>query len=155
MPRLMHKLLLAFAVVVLCSHSAFAQKNTPTPAWNEASILATTQGWADMMGNADVAALQGLLDEKYMHIHGTGRFESKEQFLEAFKTGARRYEPLKLEDVTVRIFGKTAIVNGVFALKAHAGGKVLEGVNRFGLVIVKTAKGNKIVSFQATALPKP
>ncbi len=122
--------------------------------FDEKSVLATTNAWAEMMGKADVPALQKLLDDKYMHVHGTARVENKEQFLEAFKSGARRYEPLKLEGVTVRIFNKVAIVNGSFVLKAHVGGKVLEGTNRFGLVIVPTATGNKIVSFQATAIPK-
>ena len=145
-------LVFAFFLVVLCAGTAPAKEKAP--AWNEASVLATTKAWADMMGKADVAALQKLLDEKYMHIHGTARVEDKAQFLEAFSSGARRYEPLQLEGVSVRMFGKTALVNGTFALKAHVGGKVLEGVNRFGLVIQSTPGGNTIVSFQATAVPK-
>ena len=52
------------------------------------------------------------------------------------------------------MYGNFAIVNGTFALKAYVGDKVLEGVNRFGLVIVPTPAGNRIVAFQATALPK-
>lgn len=145
-------LMCALILTLLCTSVAFAKEKAS--AWNEASVLATTEAWAEMMGKADVPALQKLLDEKYMHIHGTARVENKAQFLEAFSSGARRYEPLKLEGVTVRMFGKMAIVNGTFALKAHVGDKVLEGVNRFGLVIVPTPKGNKIVSFQATAVPK-
>ena len=145
-------LMFALVLALLCASSAFAKEKTSL--WNEASALATTEAWADMMGKADVAALQKLLDEKYMHIHGTSLVEDKARFLEAFSSGARRYGPLKLEGVTVRIFGKTAIVNGTFALKAHVRGKVLEGVNRFGLVIVSTPKGNNVVSFQATAVPR-
>ena len=53
------------------------------------------------------------------------------------------------------MFKNFAIVNGTFALTAYVGDKVLEGVNRFGLVIARTPEGSRIVSFQATALPKP
>ena len=144
---------LTLVLSLSCASAALAQEKPS--AWDEPAILATTQAWANMMGKADVGALQKLLDDRYMHIHGTARVENKTQFLEAFSSGARRYEPLTLEDVSVRIFGKAAIVSGAFALKAHVGGKVLEGVNRFSLIMVSTPEGNRIVSFQATAVPKP
>lgn len=40
-------------------------------------------------------------------------------------------------------------------LKVFARGKMTEGVNRFGLVIVKTKQGIQVASFQSTAIPQP
>lgn len=157
MKSIVHFSLFMFILTLIYANAPIAQakvKDTPA-SWTEQNVLVTTQQWAEMMGKADVTALQQALDADYLHIHGTGRVENKEQFLDAFKTGARRYAPLKLEGVTVRMFKNFAIVNGTFALTAYVGDKVLEGVNRFGLVIARTPEGSRIVSFQATALPKP
>jgi hypothetical protein len=45
-------------------------------------------------------------------------------------------------------------VTGKFYLKAFSRGKTIEGVNRFGLVLVKTQNEPKVVSFQATSIPQ-
>jgi ketosteroid isomerase-like protein len=105
------------------------------------------------VSQADIAGLEQLLNDKYMHIHATALVESKAQFLEAFKNGSRKYDPIKIEEANVRVFGNSAVVTGKFNLKAFTRGKTLEGINRFGLVLVKTQKGIQVASFQATAIP--
>lgn len=122
--------------------------------FTESDALNMAQRWASLVSQANAAELEKLLDEKYVHIHATALVESKAQFLEAFKNGSRKYEPIKIEDTTVRVFGSSAVVTGRFNLKALVRGKTIEGVNRFGLVLVKTQSGERVVSFQATAIPQ-
>jgi hypothetical protein len=121
----------------------------------ETDALRLAQTWAAYASQADVAGLDTLLDERYMHIHGTALMESKAQFLQAFRSGARRYDPIVLEDVSVRVFGHTAVVTGKFNLKAFLRDKIIEGVNRFSLVVAATQDRTLIVSFQATPVPVP
>ena len=124
------------------------------------SILAETEAldiakrWAELVGQANIVELENLLNDKYVHIHATALVESKAQFLEAFKNGTRKYDPIKLEELQFRGFGSFAIVTGKFQLKAFSSGKVIEGVNRFALVLTKTQKGQEVVSFQATSIPQ-
>ena len=66
-----------------------------------------------------------------------------------------KYDPIKIEEAKARIFDNSAVVTGKFNLKVFARGKMIEGVNRFGLVIVKTKQGIQVASFQATAIPQP
>jgi hypothetical protein len=133
----------------------YAKDKAATPAsFGETEALNLAQQWALLVGQANVPDLEKLLDDKYLHIHGTALVESKAKFLEAFKTGARKYDPISLEEVEVRVFGNSAIVTGKFNLKAYVRDKTIEGVNRFGLVMVKGEGGQKIVSFQATAIPQ-
>jgi len=117
--------------------------------------LDVAQQWASLVSQADTAGLERLLDDKYMHIHSTALVESKSQFIEAFKNGSRKYDPIKIEEAKARIFDNCAVVTGKFNLKVFARGKMIEGVNRFGLVIVKTKQGIQVASFQATAIPQP
>ena len=123
--------------------------------FGESDALDAAQQWASLVSQADTVGLERLLDDKYMHIHSTALVESKSQFIEAFKNGSRKYDPIKIEEAKARIFDNSAVVTGKFNLKVFARGKMIEGVNRFGLVIVKTKQGIQVASFQATAIPQP
>ncbi len=134
---------------------ACAQEKTPDSAtFSEADVQKIALEWATLVGQGSVSELEKLLNDKYMHIHGTALVESKAQFLEAFKNGSRKYEPIKIEEMNVRIFGSSAVVTGKFNLKAFVRGKTIEGVNRFGLILAITEQGKQVVSFQATAIPQ-
>ncbi len=129
-----------------------------TLSWGEESKLSEgtaeecAQQWASRVGQGQVDELNKILDDSYQHIHGTGLVESREEFLGALRSGARKYEPIQLEEVKTRLFGDCAVVTGKFALKVSVKGKMMEGVNRFSFVVVQTPQGPKIVSFQATAI---
>jgi hypothetical protein len=91
-----------------------------------------------LVSQADIGGLEQLLNDRYMHIHATALVESKSQFIEAFKNGSRKYDPIKIEEAKVRVFDNSAVVRGKFDLKAFVRGKIIEGVNMFGMVLVKT-----------------
>ena len=110
------------------------------------------QQWANYVGQGKADELAKILDDSYQHIHGTGLVENREEFLGALRSGARKYEPIQLEEVKTRLFSDCAVVTGKFALKVSIKGKMMEGVNRFSFVVVQTPQGPKIVSFQATAI---
>ena len=110
------------------------------------------QQWASCVGQGQVDELNKILEDSYHHIHGTGLVESREEFLGALRSGARKYEPIQLEEVKTRLFGECAVVTGKFALKVSIKGKMMEGVNRFSFIVVQKPHGPKIVSFQATAI---
>lgn len=115
--------------------------------------LSVAEAWAAAVGRNQADDVSRLLDESYEHIHGTGLVENKTQFLEALRTGSRKYHPIGLEEVRVKAYGGVALVTGKFALKAEARGKMVEGVNRFCLTLIEQPEGWKIVQFQATAIP--
>jgi len=117
-----------------------------------ANTESCAQQWATWVGQGQADKLARILDESYQHIHGTGLVENKEEFLGALWSGARKYEPIQLEEVKTRLFGDCAVVTGKFALKVSIKGKIMEGVNRFSFVVAQTPQGPKIVSFQATAI---
>ncbi len=137
------------AIVLIGAGSAFAAELTP-----QAALDAARQ-WADAVGRADAAALETLVADDYVHIHATALVEDKRRFIDALKSGARKYDPIVLEDAGARTYGNTALVGGRFNLKAFTQGRTIEGVNRITLVFVSTPDGLKAVSFQATPIPKP
>ena len=117
-----------------------------------ATAEACAHQWASCVGQGKADELAKILDDSYQHIHGTGLMENKEEFVGALRSGARKYEPIQLEEVKTRLLGDCAVVTGKFVLKVSIKEKIMEGVNRFSFVVVQTPQGPKIVSFQATAI---
>ena len=150
-------LMLIVTLLSVFGGMAKAQQEKPSniDTFGESDALDVAQQWASLVSQADTVGLERLLNDKYIHIHSTALVESKSQFIEAFKNGSRKYDPIKIEEAKARIFDNCAVVTGKFNLKVFARGKMIEGVNRFGLVIVKTKQGIQVASFQATAIPQP
>lgn len=137
----------ALMVVLLGAGSAAAAALTP-----QAALDAARQ-WADAVVKADAAGLEILLADDYVHTHATALVEDKRQFIDALKSGSRKYDPIVLEEAGARIYGNTALVGARFKLKAFTQGRTIEGVNRITLVFVSTSDGLRAVSFQATPIP--
>jgi len=123
-------------------------------ALSKSEVLDTAERWASVVGQADIAGLNELLHTDYIHVHATALVESKAKFIEALQIGARKYDPIKIEESNVRIFGDSAVVTGKFVLKATTRDRVIEGINRFALFVVSTPNGLRIANFQATAIPQ-
>jgi len=122
---------------------------------SNSEALSTAERWAAVVGQADIAGLNELLHADYVHVHATALVESKAKFIEALKTGARKYDPIRIEDSNVRVFGDAAVISGKFVLRATTRDRVIEGVNRFVLLVINTPNGLKVATFQATAIPQP
>ncbi|NBS13386.1 MAG: nuclear transport factor 2 family protein [Verrucomicrobia bacterium] len=121
-------------------------------AMSDTQLLALAESWAGSVGGNHPDQLEMILDENYEHIHGTGLQENREQFLAALRSGARKYKPIRLEELRVRVLGNVALVTGKFSLQVEARGKVIEGTNRFCMTMIERPEGWKILQFQATAL---
>jgi hypothetical protein len=151
----LQRLIVLVMMLLVWSRSSYAQeKNLDTAFLDESVTLKIAQEWASFVSIPDVLGLEKLLNDQYLHIHATALVESKSQFLDALRSGSRKYEPINFEEVTVRVLGNTSLVTGKFNLKVFARGKTIEGVNRFTLVLVKTNNELQVVSFQATPIPQ-
>lgn len=120
----------------------------------KAGLTGEAQIWATRVKTSDVGALETLLSPNYLHTHGTGKVETKEQFLEALRTGSRKYERCEMTDLRVILLGQGGVVQGTLDVKAVTKGKTLEVVNRFMMVFAKTERGWEVIAFQATPTEK-
>ena len=120
----------------------------------EAEATATAHQWAGLLTNSDVNGLETLLATDYIHTHGTGKVESKQQFVEALRSGARKYERCDMSNLQVIPLGNVALVHGNLNVKAVTKSKTIEATHRFTMVTAKTDQGIKVVSYQATPSEK-
>ena len=153
-----HLSLVQMITVVIFALSAVTgaqAENARVGTVSNSEALTTAERWVTVVGQADIAGLNELLHTDYVHVHATALVESKIKFIEALQTGARKYDPIKIEDSNVRVCGDSAVISGKFVLKATTRERVIEGVNRFVLLVVNTPSGLQVATFQATAIPQP
>jgi hypothetical protein len=79
----------------------------------EAAVRAITQRWLDATVRADADTLDSMLDSGYTFTHATTAItDTRDEWLESFRSGRRRYRAWEIFDVTVRLFPGTAIMTG-------------------------------------------
>lgn len=144
--------------IILCGFlavgSVLASANAASGDLTKPEALRAARQWAVFAGASDVAGLDALLGERYVHTHGTGLIETKKQFLDAFRQGARDYVRCKMGDLDVQLLGRAAIVAGTLDFKVMSRGRKIEGTNRFMMIVERTDKGVQVVAYQATPLKR-
>ena len=76
-------------------------------------VRAVTQRWLDATVAANADALDELLEEGYTFTHATTAItDTREEWLESFRSGRRRYKTWTISDVTVSLYDSTAVMVG-------------------------------------------
>ena len=118
-------------------------------------IVLLEQMWADAVSRPDIPALEKLLSDNVTYVHASGNLETKIQFINSLKSGDRKYLPLILEDLHVRVFNDAAVVTGRYNLKLVSKGREIANVNRYIHVYVRVGDTLRLVAHQATNVPPP
>lgn len=106
---------------------------------------------------ADVATLDAITDEDYVHVEANGAVRTKREFLSVLAGGERHFTRYDLNDNRIRVFfGAVAVVTGSFenAATGRDGGLTIRKA-RHTRVYVRRPGGWRNVSHHATAFPTP
>ena len=123
------------AIILMLASPGFAQTKN---AQAEQEIRAAERLWNESRVKADVAALDKLLADGWTVTHGGGTMDTKAQYLADLKSGDRKFSAdVKEDDLTVRIYGDTAVASGLSDSKVTFKGQVQGGPLRFTRVYVK------------------
>lgn len=112
--------------------------------------------WRQAILHSDIAALDSILDDDYVAITAAGTLRTKEQTLEAFRSGKQHITSFETSDRKFRFYGNTALITG----RAEAKGTNLEGDMtgnyRYTQVYVYSVKnGWKLASFEINRIREP
>jgi len=94
------------------------------------------QGTKAMASN-DLAWLELNFDDRAVYTGGDSTVLSKARLMEVFKAKDWNYELAETEDVTVQLFGDTAILTGWNSQKATYKGIAVNGKSRFTHTLIK------------------
>jgi ketosteroid isomerase-like protein len=118
----------------------------------EQAVLKFEQDWANAYVKGDAETLERIMAEEFIFTGPDGVIQTKADDVRNLKSGALKMTECKLEDVQVRIYGKTAIVTGVNMLKGSLDGQDISGKYRFTDVLVRKKDKWQAVSAHASAV---
>ncbi len=118
-----------------------------------ASVLAAEQRRELALVAGDVQALEALLADDLVYTHSNGRVDSKATYLEPLRSGRTRYTAFEPADVSVRLYGTTAVVVGTARTEAQVATGTSRTHLRFTAIWHRTGEAWVMVGWHATRLP--
>ena len=160
-----HLLALALCVTVLSPialSQTKARKTAPrakaevtTGARLEQTLMNLEREWVEGLVRRDLAALDRIMANDIVGVGPRGEVWNKAQLIADIKSGDYTIESANVSDMSVRVYGTTAIVTGRYSDKSKYKGKDASVSARFVDVYVKRAGRWQAVSSQETAIVPP
>jgi ketosteroid isomerase-like protein len=103
---------------------------------------------------ADVAVLERILHEDYVHNRPSGVVEDRAQYLDNRKERRVDFESLVPDQMEVRVYGDTAIVTGRSTARGKDQYGTMDEQRRWTRVLIRRDGSWQFVHFQATPITK-
>ncbi len=122
----------------------------------EQAVQNATKLWLDATERADADYLDSVLTDGYTFTHATTAItDTREEWLESFRSGRRRYKSWTISDTTVRCFDSAAIMTGRGRQEIVREGGVIFVLNTaFTNVWIAQSGGWKCAVWHATLVPE-
>jgi len=117
-------------------------------------VLAINAALVTAVLKQDAAALQDLMADDLLYVHGDGQVRGKQAFIEQLGTHLT-YKSIELSDETVRVDGNLAVVSAKAAFLVFEHGGNASTQTRITRVFVKNRGRWRLTLHQATRLPQP
>jgi ketosteroid isomerase-like protein len=143
-------LLLVTLMVATVPQFSLAQSSSSV----EQAVMHLEQERIDAMQKGDLATLERILADEFIYTHSNARVETKQQLLEALKSGAFKYEEIKHSDLKAQVYGDTVVLRGKSDLKIKVTNLPLAFQIRFLGVYVKANGRWQLTAWQSTRLEK-
>jgi ketosteroid isomerase-like protein len=145
--------LACFALIAAALLSPAQEHHTLSP--DESLILTLEKAWNVAEETKDVRALDQLLSETLVYTDYDGSFMNKAQFLASVKSAGLDSDQITNESVSVKVYGGTAIVTGIYHEKGTLKGKAISRRGRFSDSWVKENGTWMCVASQSTLISRP
>lgn len=133
-------------VTLFAAAALFAQKDGD-------AVKAADKAWAEATVKGDKAALTALLAEDLTYVHSTGDIDTRQMFIDNLSNGVRKYTRIDHENMDVRVYGNTAVLQATARIETVQKGKAGPAHLRFIHVWVKQGGKWRMVAHQSLRLP--
>jgi ketosteroid isomerase-like protein len=118
----------------------------------EQTLMNLEREWVDALVRRDLGALERIMANDIVGVGTKGEVWSKAQLIADIKSGDYTIESANVSDMTVRVYGTTAIVTGRYTDKSKYKGHDSSVIARFVDVYLKRGGRWQAVSSQETAI---
>ena len=129
-------LVASVATAWVCSTRALSADEQTDAAVKDALVQIEHQ-WGDALVKGDVTAFGRYIADDWILTWSDGSLVTKPMALADLKEGALKIESLRFDDVSVRVYGDTAIVTGMVIERSKFREKDTSGKRRFTDVFLK------------------
>ena len=143
----MKTLTLLLAALLTLGASAYAQSP------DAEAVKAAELRRFDVTTKKDYEALATLLADDLVYTHSSAAVDSKASYLESLTSGRVTYKTITPHEVTVRVYGDTAVINGEAHMTVDANGQGIDNTLRFTDVWVKRDGRWQMVAWQSVRKP--
>jgi hypothetical protein len=140
------KTLLLFCCLLTTSF-AYAQSSA-----DEKAVLDVEKQRFDAQITKNYAVLEKLLSDDLIYNHSNGNQDSKQSYIQSIKDGKQRYDAIEAQEQKVRLYGNTAVVNGICQVKATNNGQSINTRLRYMDVYVRKGSQWQLVAWQSLRL---
>lgn len=137
-------------LAVVCFVAAFCSVAIAQNTEEEIKKLEMDRAAAVVKG--DMAMVEKQTSDDYTLINADGQMASKQQMIEAFKSGKSKLSMNDLSDMKVRVYGNTAVVTGKSKVNGMMNGKDATGSVIYTRVYVKKGGHWQSVALQQTRI---
>lgn len=102
----------------------------------------------------DYAVLEKVLANDLTYTHSNGNSDGKQSYIQSIRDGKSKYDAIDVEELKVRVYGKTAVINGVCMIKAMNNGETINTHLRYTDVYVRNGNQWQMVAWQSIRLTK-
>jgi ketosteroid isomerase-like protein len=153
MKRFYFLILLLLLVVVAQAATRLHRAEPNEQTRTEQELRQLEREWDTAIVRKDMAKLERILGPDFVYIDSVGGVNPRAALLEGIKKSEAVIEPFETEDVSVRIYGDTAVLTGRFTQKATYKGQIFSGQFRYTDVYVKRGSSWQAVSAHVSRIP--
>jgi ketosteroid isomerase-like protein len=150
--------LMLFAAMALAQQSPSGQSmpsqmpSGQAAGGDEQQLLSLEHQWCDAVKSGDAAALGRIEADGYLFTTYTGKIISKQDDLNALKSGENKIQSCDVSDLEPHVYGDTAVVTGKVSIKGTEKGQDASGDYAFTDTFVRREGRWQAVSTQETKL---
>lgn len=134
-------------VLLVISISASAQTKV------EKEILDLSKKKFQWMTRPQLDSLTAVLDDQMIFVHSNGWTENKKEFIDDIKSGKLKYTQIEVQEASIRMFDKTAVIIGKGKFQVILEGNPLDINLYYTEVYVYKRKKWLLASRHANRLP--
>jgi ketosteroid isomerase-like protein len=135
--------------------AAFSMTPATSASVHEQEAMAATQAACDAFRLRDIAALERLLAPEFVLVSTNADVQSRAQAIQEVRDGDPQYDRFENHSMSARVYGDTAVVQGITSLKGRSGGKPFALDVRFTDTLVRVDGRWSIVVSHVTRIPSP
>jgi uncharacterized protein (TIGR02246 family) len=139
-------------IMLLAAPFVSGQVNRDRMSKDEKAVRQVLDEVAAALGSNDAAAIERLYTDDSVHIHTNGMIITKSQLLAGMRSGFVKFEYLRRDEVSVRLYGNAAVAISRITFKSRVNGQEMSGQYRATGILLKIKGHWRIAGGQATTI---